>query len=426
MMSRIGFGYGSEWHLLRYLGYHRRALNAAVLACTGATAIDWLDAPFATAPALLELDAEWEGAAFLAAATEVHRRWEAFWPQRGSAQRWDAVARLEGSNGPEWLLVEAKAHLAELQAPCQARAVASIAQIDRAFDLTRAAVGATAVSSAVWRGPAYQYANRLAVLYFLRHLCDPPIPARLLFIYFCGDSRRGVPGPVDAVAWQPAITAMRQSLGIDEAAPLMQHVHTLFLSVRQSPQPPVPPSEESRVYPDLHTLLADRLVREEEPAAAALMAQMSPARERGHLTYDEFYAICCWKEPRQRMRRFWQRNAPAFVVDCTAAALATTDERARMDALLRLHGVGLPIASAILTLLFPEDYGVIDIRAWQTLFHYGSVTTNPAGCNFALDEWLTYTDVLRDWAGRFGVGARRVEHTLYLYHWEAKLNRIDW
>ena len=29
-MGKIGYTYGSEWHLLRYLGYHRNELNRQI------------------------------------------------------------------------------------------------------------------------------------------------------------------------------------------------------------------------------------------------------------------------------------------------------------------------------------------------------------------------------------------------------------
>lgn len=45
-MGMMGDGYGSECHLLRYLGRHRAFLDQRVLEVTGATAIEWLDYPF--------------------------------------------------------------------------------------------------------------------------------------------------------------------------------------------------------------------------------------------------------------------------------------------------------------------------------------------------------------------------------------------
>ncbi len=35
-MAEIGAGYGSEWHLLRYFGRHRRLLDQRVSVTTGA------------------------------------------------------------------------------------------------------------------------------------------------------------------------------------------------------------------------------------------------------------------------------------------------------------------------------------------------------------------------------------------------------
>lgn len=186
----------------------------------------------------------------------------------------------------------------------------------------------------------------------------------------------------------------------------------------------------ARQYADLRALLAEQLVQEEHGGTAQLMEQLAPAGARGYLTYDEFFAICCWKEPRQRMRRHWKRNgepvdAPVLET-IIKTALAATDERERMTALLQLHGVGIPVASAILTILEPERYGVIDVRAWQVLHRYERVATNPDGRNFTLDEWLAYIAELRHWATQLGVSARRIEHSLYLYHWKVKLTKIDW
>ena len=50
-----------------------------------------------------------------------------------------------------------------------------------------------------------------------------------------------------------------------------------------------------------------------------------------------------------------------------------------MEHLLALDGVSVPVASAILTLLDPRRYGVLDIRAWQLLYAMQGVDANPAG-----------------------------------------------
>lgn len=45
-MGKIGHGYGSEWHLLRYLGRHRNLLDNAVRDATRCGRFDWLDFGF--------------------------------------------------------------------------------------------------------------------------------------------------------------------------------------------------------------------------------------------------------------------------------------------------------------------------------------------------------------------------------------------
>ena len=100
VMSTIGFGYGSEWHLLRYLGYHRADLNRAIgSAIPGGTVVEWLNSRFETDPAAINrdpprfLDREIEGFEFLPAAGR--QQLLPAWPRTGSLPCWDAVARID-------------------------------------------------------------------------------------------------------------------------------------------------------------------------------------------------------------------------------------------------------------------------------------------------------------------------------------------
>lgn len=44
-MGKMGNGYGSEFHLLRYLGYHRHDLNREVEKTTGGRVTTWRVCP---------------------------------------------------------------------------------------------------------------------------------------------------------------------------------------------------------------------------------------------------------------------------------------------------------------------------------------------------------------------------------------------
>src|SRR5690242_4632849 len=99
-MGRMGYGYGSEFHLLRYLGYHRSELNRAVEKQTGGRVIEWLDCAFGGSE---KLDREWKGVDFVDSPLDVKAAWVTFWPQTGNVPNWDAVGRLESNSGIEYL-----------------------------------------------------------------------------------------------------------------------------------------------------------------------------------------------------------------------------------------------------------------------------------------------------------------------------------
>ncbi|MCD6337953.1 MAG: hypothetical protein J7M29_01030 [Verrucomicrobia bacterium] len=95
-----------------------------------------------------------------------------------------------------------------------------------------------------------------------------------------------------------------------------------------------------------------------------------------YLTLDEFDEILRWKlrsqYGRQRERR--KVNTDDVIRIVTTAALSLThpdsdyETELRLGILCTLRGVGVSVASAILALVFPEKYAVIDFRGWRQVF----------------------------------------------------------
>lgn len=123
--------------------------------------------------------------------------------------------------GIEWLLVEAKANIEELLSDCGAKDPDSIALIQKTLNHTKIALGAPAASN--WMQPYYQYCNRLAALYALNQASTP---ARLLDIYFLGDTNEGRTCPVSV-----AEAKRDRVVGIPAKHHLSGHVHDLFVWV---------------------------------------------------------------------------------------------------------------------------------------------------------------------------------------------------
>ncbi len=146
----------------------------------------------------------------------------AWWPSRGP--QWDAL----GLAGDQPVLVEAKAHAAEFRSPPTQAGFVSRARIEAALSQVKAGLG---VPDAVdWTGTFYQFANRLAHLWWLR---SHDVQAHLLFVDFVHDAEMG--GPSDSQAWDLAFDEAAQALGLPALHPLSPFVHHSRPDVRSLP-----------------------------------------------------------------------------------------------------------------------------------------------------------------------------------------------
>ena len=93
-----------------------------------------------------------------------------------------------------------------------------------------------------------------------------------------------------------------------------------------------------------------------------------------------------------------------------------------MELLTGLRGVGVPMASAILTLLDPRRYGVLDIRAWQLLFAIRSVSANRAARASPSPSGSSTSPPSARTRAALHVTARAIEYTL-LCHSQGLLYR---
>ena len=175
-------------------------------------------------------------------------------------------------------------------------------------------------------------------------------------------------------------------------------------------------------YRSLRALLRRELLADEHAATAALIRQLAHVKGKGRFTRAEFLAMCRWKSPRSR--RHYERSPAAVIRRVSIAVLATRSERERMTRLIELPGVSVATASAILTLIDPRRYGVLDIRCWQLLFHIRSVAGNERGRAFTVSQWEQYLERLRAHARALGVSARMIEYTLFHCHRKLQRGRL--
>jgi hypothetical protein len=151
--------------------------------------------------------------------TAARRPLADFWPKSGP--RWDGLAR---TSSGKIILAEAKAYVEEAVDYHSDAGAASLERIHRALAEAKAAFRAR--EAANWQEPFYQYANRLAHLYFLRTLNQ--LDAYLLFVCFA--DAPDVPTPSAVQEWHGAVRVIEKALGLG-AHPYRPYVGHLVLGV---------------------------------------------------------------------------------------------------------------------------------------------------------------------------------------------------
>lgn len=139
-------------------------------------------------------------------------------------------------------------------------------------------------------------------------------------------------------------------------------------------------------------------------------------RQSLYLTPEEFDAILHWKLRSQYGRGKARRiaNTEAVVRTVTGAAFSITlpDEdyeiELRLGLLCCMRGVGVPVASAVLALVFPEKYAVIDFRGWRQVF-------NEERRAFSIADYKRYLRAVSRLAEELGWPVQEVDLAIWEY-----------
>jgi hypothetical protein len=142
-----------------------------------------------------------------------------FWPKNGP--QWDALGKTKDDKG--FILVEAKANVPEITSSCSAKDRKSLTIISERLAETQRWLKCRN-PQIDWKYGFYQYANRLAHLYFLKEKAQKE--AYLVFLYFVDDSTH-IPTSLDA--WNSALKLQKQLMGLSSRI-LSDKVIELFIN----------------------------------------------------------------------------------------------------------------------------------------------------------------------------------------------------
>jgi hypothetical protein len=152
---------------------------------------------------------------------KIKKPLNSFWPNNGP--QWDALGINQDG---EIILVEAKANIPEMVSPgTGAKSINSTNKIKDSLNEVKKYLNIS--NSIDWSGTFYQYANRIAHLYYLRVLNN--IDTNLIFIYFINDIT--VDGPKTQNEWIGAIKTMECYLGLNKKHKLKNKIVDVFIDV---------------------------------------------------------------------------------------------------------------------------------------------------------------------------------------------------
>jgi len=224
-MGNLNEGYGSELHLLRWLGLHRDDLTRKVEDKTGLSGLQWMQFGFSQGEK--KYDSELRKLNFLSPSDRevaLDRYFGKINPN------WDAVATGMRNGNKCYVLVEAKAHTEEI-ADGSSHGGESHDAIAEELKVAAKAITGIDDLGEDWIGKYYQLANRL---YVQKVLEGAGIDSIQVNIYFCGDRHDGKNCPADKSGWQAAVRDELKFLKLETDAAksfLDKHYRELYIDV---------------------------------------------------------------------------------------------------------------------------------------------------------------------------------------------------
>lgn len=211
-MAQIGYGYGSEFQLMRFLGHHRNLLEETIRKTIGINdgSFYWFDFDFADREQMISGDSEMCGLSFLKKkipeiSCVCDKVKEYAW-NFDRWQYWDAVFLLKG----EIYFVEAKAHKDEIKSGNKKHGGSHSQEI---FEFMKSQYE---YATEEWLKDYYQFANRLSTVSLLN---SNGISCKLVNIYFVDgyyDREHSINKDTSEDSFREEIDKELKTLGLDE------------------------------------------------------------------------------------------------------------------------------------------------------------------------------------------------------------------
>ena len=135
-------------------------------------------------------------------------------------------------------------------------------------------------------------------------------------------------------------------------------------------------------------------------------------RKNKTLSNEEFFKIIIWKSNRAKGKVLTgiKKNNKS-VRRIMRDVYDTKNPEEKIKILTKIKGIGLPIASAILTVCYPNKFTILDYRVWNILLKDKKVKGKNSPKT--ISEYLDYVDICKNYAKKLKLSLRDFDKTMW-------------
>lgn len=158
-----------------------------------------------------------------------------------------------------------------------------------------------------------------------------------------------------------------------------------------------------------------------------LFEEVSNNFKKNHfLTNEEFFSIVIWKSPRVKTKVLKGiKKSGKTVKEITEKLFAEKDRGEKINILRKIYGIGIPVASAVLTVCFPDEFTITDYRATEALNKTKNVKIKDP--SILIENYLEYVDICKEIAKENNLSLRDTDRCLWglsFYEGESGLREL--
>lgn len=149
-------------------------------------------------------------------------------------------------------------------------------------------------------------------------------------------------------------------------------------------------------------------------------------QKRGHLTPEEFFAIVIWKSPRAKTKiRNGLLEKRKSIFKITSDIFRAKKREDKLKVLTKTPGIGIPIASAILTICYPNCFTIVDYRARASLKEFGEeIKGDPTTKTYPYKPYFDYLKKCKVLSQKYKISLRNFDRILWAKNFYEGVNGL--